>query len=204
MQLVTQTSRTKMNCGYTRLSLFFGNLMALWILYVYLAHLTITAAPDVSLALDKVTGVHYPYVLKSLLEHTSAPMTPASMATASYTPACDNFFTVLASSWVPTEGNCSYVYDKYRDMIHEHEASMQRMGKTLTIFTTWTQQELQQEGCGDLVNFGFNVSSKYIQLQQFDPEMLMEKSRLYFDPCQLDEAMAYFSATTTGYCDPAQ
>jgi hypothetical protein len=167
LQATTQTTMANIdNRSNTSLRLIFGTLMVLAIPYVYV---TIKAASDVSL--DKMTGVDSPRVLKSLLEHASRN---SAVATANVAPACDNFFTVLASAWIPNEGNCSDVYDKYRDLILEHEASMQRMGKKLTIFTTWTDQELQQ-GCGDLANFGFTVSSNHIQLQQFDPEALLLK-----------------------------
>ncbi|CAB9527060.1 expressed unknown protein [Seminavis robusta] len=153
------------------LRFLFGSLVVLSVPYIYV---TVKTASEASLN-EMAAIVDSPRLLLQTTTSSSSRADPKIVTTAASVvePACDNFFTVLASAWIPSEGNCSDVYKKYHDLILEHDASMARMNKKLTIFTTWSPEELQQ-GCGVLDNYVTNLTG-HVQLQQFDPEPLLLK-----------------------------
>jgi hypothetical protein len=86
--------------------------------------------------------------------------------------ACQGFFSIMVSAFVPGDqqvGLCTLLYNsRYRPLLEDHSRQMVRMNSTLTLFTTWTPEQLAEEGChlNDLPG---------IRTQQFDPIAILRK-----------------------------
>ena len=85
---------------------------------------------------------------------------------------CHNFFAVLSNAFAPEDGNCTDVLQKYDDLLQVQNEQMQMMTQEshLTIFTTWSQSDLQDPRCSHYFD-----KYTHITMQQFDPQTLLLK-----------------------------
>ena len=91
---------------------------------------------------------------------------------------CQDFFAVLSNTWMErvaprnTTGSvCSDLYHKYYYQLYDHNLQMQKMSSRLTIFTSWTPQELQSDP--SCLTYFQTSNMTNIRVQQFDPETLL-------------------------------
>ena len=92
------------------------------------------------------------------------------------TMTCDGFFTVLANVWIPDESaenniTCASTYAKFQEQLEVHNAQLLKMNSTMVVFTTWTKDQLREEGSNCSLD-------KYPALRQvqFDPQQLLLES----------------------------
>jgi hypothetical protein len=104
--------------------------------------------------------------------------TVATARSSSY--VCQDFFAVLANVWVPNDGNCTQVLQKHREMFQVQNDQMNAMNSHLTVFTTWSPQELQDAQCTSLIS-SYSIQYPHVKLQQFDPQDLLTKHDALFN-----------------------
>jgi hypothetical protein len=65
--------------------------------------------------------------------------------------ACKGFFTIMVSAFIPSDtkpGVCKGLYNgRYIPLLEDHSRHFLRMNTTLTVFTTWTDEQLADPGC---------------------------------------------------------
>jgi hypothetical protein len=116
----------------------------------------------------------------SSLSSASVPMgggggdAAASLQQSNPERLCNSFFTVMSGAFLPkeqTDGHrCEYFYrpdSRWGEVLNRQSQAMLRMNSTLTIFTSWTEQQIQNcQGRRYLPG---------IEERQFDPVDLLTK-----------------------------
>lgn len=112
------------------------------------------------------------------------------------TLTCKGFFAVLAAAFVPPAPDqndnetCGRLYSSnIRELLLDHSQHMVKMNSSLTLFTTWTKEQMQDPRCS-LTPEDFPG----IRTQQFDPIALLQKYN--FSENQIEWITHWFDAKT--------
>lgn len=96
------------------------------------------------------------------------PTTPTDTSTDTTAWPCTDFFSVLPND-MTSNSTCMETLYHFHALLSEHNEHMQLMdNSTLYLFTTWTPQQLQEDGC-HLHNYS------NLKMVQFDPPSLLRR-----------------------------